>query len=160
MNCTKWTRRQQGSPPVWSYAVCFTCIVCNHETIYTNCECFRLLPVVSIVIACVSVCLSVNLFCPRNNSSHAPARMVKFGPKIQLAKGPFCLGVDWLWPSRSNLTSFQNSVYMHRFCVLKYLWHLHKNGSLLNCCPSQMIPHIYCFQYTRRHGRAMDRETI
>ena len=64
--------------------------------------------------------------------------------KIQqiLLKVPIVFGVDWPWPSRSNLTSFQNSVYLHRFCVLKYLWDLHENGSFLNCCPAQMIPHI------------------
>ena len=80
-----------------------------------------------------------------------------------LLKCPIVFGVDWPWPSRSNLTSFQNSVYLHRFCVLKYLCDLHKNGSFLNCCPAQMIPHIcvpYRFQYTRWHGRATDRETV
>ena len=27
--------------------------------------------------------------------------------------------IDWAWPSMSNLTSFQNYVYLHRFCVFK-----------------------------------------
>ena len=82
--------------------------------------------------------------------------------KIQqiLLKVPIVFGVDWPWTSRSNLTSFQNFVYLHLFYVLKYLWDLHKNGSFLNCCPAQMIPHIYRFHFTRWHGRATDRETV
>ena len=82
--------------------------------------------------------------------------------KIQqiLLKVPIVFGVDWPCTSRSNLMSFQNFVYLHLFYVLKYLWDLHKNGSFLNCCPAQMIPHIYRFHFTRWHGRATDRETV
>ena len=117
-----------------------------------------------IVIACVClcVCVSVNFFCPDDNSPHVPATIIKFGPKNStiLLKVPIVFGVDWPWTSRSNLTSFQNFVYLHLFYVLKYLWDLHKNGSFLNCCPAQMIPHIYRFHFTRWHGRATDRETV
>ena len=152
------------------FNVCKQCIGCNilvgdfiyyYNTIFTRGQHRPS----GIVIAWVCVCVCVNFFCPDDNSLHVPARIIKFGPKIQqiLLKCPIVFGVDWPWPSRSNLTSFQNSVYLHRFCVLKYLWDLHKNGSFLNCCPAQMIPHIcvpYRFQYSRWHGRATDRETV
>ena len=113
-----------------------------------------------------SVCVCVSTFFVRTITHLTfQLELSNLDQKIQqiLLKCPIVFGVDWPWPSRSNLTSFQNSVYLHRFCVLKYLWDLHKNGSFLNCCPAQMIPHIcvpYRFQYTRWHGRATDRETV
>ena len=36
-----------------------------------------------------------------------------------LLKVPIVLGADLAWPFMSNLTSFQNSVYLHRFCVFE-----------------------------------------
>ena len=35
-----------------------------------------------------------------------------------LLKVPVVFGADWPWPSRWNVTSFQNPVYLHRFYVL------------------------------------------
>ena len=68
-----------------------------------------------IVVACVCVCVCVSvcpyvcqlLACPRDNSRPVQARVAKFGPKMQktLVKVPIVLGGNWLWPSRSNLTS-------------------------------------------------------
>ena len=39
---------------------------------------------------------------------------------------PIVLGADWFWPSMSNLTSFQNPVYLHHLSILTYLWGVHK----------------------------------
>ena len=63
---------------------------------------------------CVCVCVR-QLFCPRDNSSHVPARIIKFGQKKYKRLLKICIVflVDWPWPASSNLTSFQNSVYMH-----------------------------------------------
>ena len=110
----------------------------------------------------VCVCVSVNFFVRAITHHTFQLESSNLDPKIQqiLLKVPIVFGVDWPWPSRSNLTSFQNSVYLHHFCILKYLWDLHKNGSFLNCFPAQMIPHIYRFQYTRWHGRATHRESV
>ena len=68
-----------------------------------------------IVIACVCVCVRVcvcqsvcqSLACPRDNLGPVQARIAKFGPKMQktLVKVPIVFGGNWLWPSRSNLTS-------------------------------------------------------
>ena len=93
-------------------------------------------------LGCVCVC--VNFFVRAITHLTFQLESSNLDQKIQqiLLKVPIVFGVDWPWPSRSNLTSFQNSVYLHPFCVLKYLWDLHKNGSFLNCCPAQMIPHI------------------
>ena len=92
----------------------------------------------------LGVCVCVNLFCPGDNSPHFQLESSNLDQKIKqiLLKVPIVFGVDWPWPSRSNLRPFQNSVYLHRFCILKYFWDLHKNGSFLNCYPAQMIPHI------------------
>ena len=67
--------------------------------------------------------------------------------KIQqiLLKVPIVFGVDWLWPSRSNLTPFQNSVVVS--------WTVAQPNDSAHMC-------IYRFQYTRWHGRATDRETV
>ena len=61
------------------------------------CSCLR--PYVS-----PSVCHQV---CPHHNSSPVPARITKFGSKMQniLVKAPIVLGGNWPWPSRSNLRS-------------------------------------------------------
>ena len=63
-----------------------------------------------IVVACVrpSVRQSVrHQVCPCDNSSPVQARITKFGPWVEktLVKIPIVFGVDWPWPSRSNLTS-------------------------------------------------------
>ena len=96
-----------------------------------------------IVIAWVCVCVST-FFVRAITHLTFQLESSNLDQKIQqiLLKVPIVFSVDWPWPSRSNLTSFQNYVYLHRFCILKYLWDLHKNGIFLNCCPAQMIPHI------------------
>ena len=94
---------------------------------------------------CLGVCVCVSTFFVRA-ITHLTFRLESsnLDQKIQqiLLKVPIVFSVDWPWTSRSNLTSFQNYVYLHRFCILKYLWDLHKNGSFLNYCPAQMILHI------------------
>ena len=35
------------------------------------------------------------------------------------AQGPYCLGTDWAWPSRSNFTLLKNYVYLHCFCIFE-----------------------------------------
>ena len=59
-----------------------------------------------IVVACVCPCGRQSRACPRDNLSLVPARITKFEPDMQnnLVKIPIVLGVDWPWPSRSNLT--------------------------------------------------------
>ena len=104
------------------------------------------------VIAC-GVWVSTFIACAITYHTFQPESS-KFDQKNQqiLLKVPIVLGTDWPWSSTSNLTSLENSVYLYGFCVLKYLRHVHKNCSLLNCFPSQMTPHIYWFQYTLWHG--------
>ena len=65
----------------------------------------RVLSLPASVCVCLSVCQA--LACPRDNSGPVQARIAKFGPKMQktLVKVPIVLGSNWLWPSRSNLTS-------------------------------------------------------
>ena len=57
--------------------------------------------------------------CPRDNSLAIQARTTKFGPEVQntLVKIPIVLGLIEL--GMSNLTNFQNPVYLHRFCVFE-----------------------------------------
>ena len=43
-----------------------------------------------------------------------------------LLKVPIVLGADWAWFSRSNLDSFYNSVYLHRFCIFEIFVRLTK----------------------------------
>ena len=59
-----------------------------------------------IVVACVCSCGRQSRACPRDNLSLVLARITKFEPDMQnnLVKIPIVLGVDWPWPSRSNLT--------------------------------------------------------
>ena len=59
-----------------------------------------------IVVACVCSCGRQSRACPRDNLSLVLARITKFEPDMQnnLIKIPIVLGVDWPWPSRSNLT--------------------------------------------------------
>ena len=47
--------------------------------------------------------------CPHKNSSPVQARTTKFRKEMEktLVKIPINLGVDWLWPSRSNLPHFE-----------------------------------------------------
>ena len=47
--------------------------------------------------------------CPCDNSSPVQARATKFGPKV----------LSTLVKIQSNLTCFQNPVYLHRFCVFE-----------------------------------------
>ena len=59
-----------------------------------------------IVVACVCSCGRQSRACPRDNLWLVPARITKFEPHMQniLVKFPIVLGVDWPWPSRSNVT--------------------------------------------------------
>ena len=59
-----------------------------------------------IVVACVCSCGRQSRACPRDNLWLDPARITKFELDMQniLVKIPIVLGVDWPWPSRSNLT--------------------------------------------------------
>ena len=114
-----------------------------------------------IAIACVWVCVRQR-FCPHTfqlESSNLDKKVRTLIDKIKWP-GSLLFGGDWHWPSRSNLTSFQNPVYLHRFFVLKCLWDMNENGSLFNSSPSQMTPNIYWFLYTHRYGRATDLEAV
>ena len=111
---------------------------------------------------CVSVCvcqpLLVRVITHHTFQLESPDLDEKMQKK--LLKVPILLGADWAWPSMSNLTSFQNSVSLHRFCVFEIfvrraktefveLFHI-AHGAVHNLIPL----------YARRQGRAMDRETV
>ena len=66
--------------------------------------------------------------CPCDNSPPVRARTTKFGPEVQntLGKIPIVLGLFEL--DLSNLTNFQNSVYLYRFCVFEIFVRPAKNG--------------------------------
>ena len=57
--------------------------------------------------ACVCLCVRQSWACPSDNSSTVQARITKFGPEKQntLVKIPIVFWGNWLWPSRSNLSS-------------------------------------------------------
>ena len=57
---------------------------------------------------------------------------------------------------KSNLTYFQNHVYLHRFCVFEIFVRLAKTDENRVCSTSYMDTHIY----VRPHGRVMDRGTV
>ena len=76
-----------------------------------------------IVIACVCVCVCICQLLLVRMITHHTFRLESpdLDEKMQniLLKVPIVLGADWAWPSMSNLTSFKNSVYLHRFCVFE-----------------------------------------
>ena len=59
------------------------------------------------VCPCVCQFVCQSLACPRDNLGPVQARIAKFWPKMQktLFKVHIVLEGNWLWPSRSNLTS-------------------------------------------------------
>ena len=67
----------------------------------------------------VCVCVSVNFFCLRDNSSHVPARIIKFGPKnsTNFAKGPYCF---WGWLTLTFQVKFN---VLSKFCLFASLLH-------------------------------------
>ena len=75
------------------------------------------------VCVCASVCVCVcQLLLVRAITHHTfQLESPDLDEKMQniLLKVPIVFGADWAWPSMSNLTSFQNSVYLHRFCVFE-----------------------------------------
>ena len=56
----------------------------------------------------------------------------------------------------SNLTSFQNPAYLHRFCVFEIFVRLAKTDENEVCSTSYMAAHLY----VRPQGRVMDRGTV
>ena len=56
----------------------------------------------------------------------------------------------------SNLTSFQNPVYLHRFCVFEIFVRLAKTDENGVCSTCYMAAHVN----VRLQGRVMDRETV
>ena len=112
------------------------------------------------VSVCVSVCVST-FACPSDNSSHVPARITWFGWKdAKYFFFPIVLAADWAWPSMSNLTSFQNSVYLHRFCVFEIFVRLANTEFVELFHIPHGAAHIMIPLYARRQGRAMERETV
>ena len=77
-----------------------------------------------------------------------------------LLKVPIVLAADWAWPSMSNLTSFQNSVYLHRFCVFEIFVRLANTEFVELFHIPHGAAHIMIPLYARRQGRAMERETV
>ena len=77
-----------------------------------------------------------------------------------LLKVPIVLGADWAWPSMSNLTSFQNAIYLHRFCVVEIFVRRAKTEFIELFHIAHGAAHILIPLYARRQGRAMDRETV
>ena len=56
----------------------------------------------------------------------------------------------------SNLTYFQNPVYLHRFCVFEIFVRLAKTDENVVCSTSYMAAHVN----VRPQGRVMDRGTV
>ena len=119
-----------------------------------------------IVIACVCVCvyLCVCRRLPVRAITHHTFQLESpdLDEKMQniLLKDPIVLGADWAWPSMSNLTSFQDSVYLHRFCVFEIFVRCAKTEFVELFHIAHGAAHILIPLYARRQGRAMDRETV
>ena len=60
----------------------------------------------------------------------------------------------------SNLTSFQYSVYLHRFCIFEIFVRRAKTEYVELFHIAHGAAHILIPIYARRQGRAMDRETV
>ena len=111
------------------------------------------------VCVCVSVCVPT-FACPDDNSSRVPARITWFGRKDAKHFAPYCFGADWAWPSMSNLTSFYNSVYLHRFCVFEIFVRRATTDFVELFHIAHGATHILIPLYTHRQGRATDREIV
>ena len=111
-----------------------------------------------IVIACVCQLLLVQMITHHTFQLESP----DLDEKMQniLLKVPIVLGADWAWPSMSNLTSFKNSVHLHRFCIFEIFVRRAKTGFVELFHITHGAAHILIPIYTRRQGRAMDRETV
>ena len=86
-----------------------------------------------------SVCVYQSLACPHDHSSPVQARITKFGPEKQntLVKIAIVLGGNWLWPSKSNLTS-NSKLTPFWACPNHYsppilVW-ISKFGQQMHCC--------------------------
>ena len=75
-------------------------------------------------------------------------------------KAPIVLGDDWAWLSRSNLTSFYNSVYLHRFCVFEIFVRRTKTEFVELFHIPHESAHMLIIIYARRQSRAMDRVAV
>ena len=121
-----------------------------------------------IVIACVCVCVCVYLCVCQlllvRAITHYTFQLESpdLDEKMQniLLKVPVVLGADWAWPSMSNLTSFKNSVYLHRFCVFEIFVRRAKTEFVELFHITHGASHILIPLYARPQGRAMDRETV
>ena len=114
-----------------------------------------------IVIACVCVCvyLCVCQFLLVRAITHHMFQLESsdLDKKMQniLLKVPIVLGADWAWPSMSNLTSFQNSVYLHRCCVFEIFVRCAKMGFVELFHITHDAAHILIALYACQEGRAM-----
>ena len=81
--------------------------MCIHKSEVVSDFYLRLVWPLGIIVACVCVVLCMSSRSPRDNLWPIQARISKFGPEVQSAldKIHIVLGVDWYWPSWSNLTS-------------------------------------------------------
>ena len=120
-----------------------------------------------IVIACVCVCICVSVnFCLSSvhTITHHTFQLESpdLDEKMQniLLKVPIDWGGDWAWPSMSNLTSFRNAVYLHRFCVFEIFVRRAKKEFIELFSTSHMAPHTFWFLYMHAMDRAMDCETV
>ena len=77
-----------------------------------------------------------------------------------LLKVPIVLETDWAWPYMSNLTSFQNSVYLYRFSIFEIFVRRAKTEFVELFHIAHGAAHILIPIYARRQCRAMDRETV
>ena len=70
--------------------------------------------------ACVHVSINHELVCAITGQK-LELESQNLDRKIQniLLEVPIVFGTDWAWPSRSNFTLLQNSVYLHRFCIFE-----------------------------------------
>ena len=114
------------------------------------CRCVRL-----------SVCVSVHV-CGNNEHvraiTHHPFKLESpnLGQKCKPFRLRSLLFLGLVESFRSNLTSFQNPVYLHRFCVFEIFVRPAKTYENGICSTSKMAPHIY----VGLQGHAMDHETV
>ena len=105
---TKWLKETGLSPYLWSttYSVIGNSIWYDFKNdmiaIFTRGQFWPS----GIVVACVCPCGRQSRACPCDNLSLVLTRITKFEPDMQniLVKIPIVFGVDWPWPSSSNLT--------------------------------------------------------
>ena len=135
----------------------------KHDTIiytrgplaYGYCHCLCLC-----VCGCLSVCQLLLVRAITNHTYQLESPDLDKKMQNVLLKVPIVLGADWVWLSRSNLASFYNHVYLHRFCVFEICVRRTKTEFVeLFHIPNEST-HMLITIYAHQQSRAMDREAV